>query len=132
MWVGIASFAVVGVTLWALVFAVQPAPHRNPIVDSAPGSLVVDSLPRSHVVGEQFASLAEQTEWLVGITSIEDCQNLDRTVTNRSPCETLETLPLKDQAMRNICRLKTMKVENPAEWELTLKKLATQPEPAPQ
>lgn len=121
-WVGIAAFALMGVILWVLVLfpALEPAPRH---------SQVVDSLNRSHVVGEQFASLAEQTEWLVNTTSIEDCQNLDPSVTNPGPCE---TVPLEAQAIRNICTLKKMKAQDPTQWELTLKKLATQSDPVPE
>jgi hypothetical protein len=78
-WVGLAAFAVIGVTLWTLVLAPpKPATHR---------SSVVDAPHLSHVVGEQFASLAEQTEWVMDMTSIEDCQNLDRSVANPSPAK---------------------------------------------
>lgn len=130
MWLGLAAFAVIGVTLWALVLAPpRLSSHRSLVVDSMPRSDVVDSSRHMRVAGEQFASLAEQTEWLVDITSIEDCQNLNRSAANPGPCE---TVPLKDQAMHNICRLKTMKVEDPTQWELTLKELGAQPQPAPQ
>src|ERR1700674_5194797 len=116
-WMGAAAFAVTGVTLWALVLAPKAALHR---------SHVVEAPHLSHVVGGQFASLAEQTQWLMETTSIEDCQNLDRRVANQSPCETLE---LEGQAMRNICRVK--KVQNPTLWELPPKGVATQRYPPP-
>jgi hypothetical protein len=121
MWAGTAGFAVIGVTLWILALAPpKPTLHRGPVVDLSSSS---------HVVDEKFSSRAEQTEWLIETTSIEACQSLDRSVANPVPCE---TLPLQDQAMRNICRLKTMKAQNPIEWELTLKKLGAQPDPAPE
>jgi hypothetical protein len=117
--VGIAAFAVIGVTLWALVLA---APKPAPYAVETP-QLSVEAPQISHVVGERFASLAEQTQWLVDTTSIEDCQSLDRKVANQSPCETLE---LEGQAMRNICRLK--KEQNPSLWEVPPKDVATHPD----
>jgi hypothetical protein len=112
--VGIAAFAIIAVTLWSLVLTPKPAPHL---------SQVVEAPHLNHLIGEQFASLAEQTQWLVDTTAIEDCQSLDRKVANQSPCETLE---LEGQAMRNICRLK--KEQNPTLWELPPKGVATQPD----